>query len=93
MNRIQFQPGLSLPAFLKRFGAETQCEAALERARWPEGFRCPCCGEARHYVLLKRGRKTFPGQNCRMQTSRIAGTLFPDIARLPWRHCGAAFRL
>lgn len=33
MNRIQFQPGLSLPALLARFGTEAQCEAALERAR------------------------------------------------------------
>jgi len=59
MNRIQFQPGLSLPVFLEQFGAETQCETALERARWPEGFRCPQCGEARHYVLRQRGRQTF----------------------------------
>ncbi len=35
MNRIQFQPGLSLPAFLAHFGAETQCEEALELSRWP----------------------------------------------------------
>ena len=62
MNRIQFQPGLSLPAFLQQFGTETQCEAALERARWPDGFRCPHCVEARHYVLLKRGRKVISGK-------------------------------
>lgn len=30
MNRIQFQPGLSLPAFLRQFGTEVQCESALE---------------------------------------------------------------
>jgi transposase-like protein len=76
MNRIQFQLGLSLPAFLKQFGTETQCETALESARWPEGFRCPHCGEASHYVLRKRGRKTFQCQNCRVQTSLIAGTVF-----------------
>ena len=33
MNRIQFQQGLSLPAFLEQFGTEAQCEAALEKAR------------------------------------------------------------
>jgi transposase-like protein len=76
MNRIQFQGGLSLPAFLERFGAETRCETALESARWPEGFRCPHCGEARHYVLRQRGRKTFQCQRCRVQTSLIAGTVF-----------------
>ena len=76
MNRIQFQAGLSLPAFLQQFGTETQCETALESARWPEGFRCPHCGGASHYVLRQRGRKTFQCQRCRAQTSLIAGTLF-----------------
>ena len=32
MNRIQFQPGLSMPEFLKHFGTESQCAAALEHA-------------------------------------------------------------
>ncbi|CDH46495.1 transposase (fragment) [Candidatus Contendobacter odensis Run_B_J11] len=76
MNRIQFQPGLSLPAFLEQFGAETHGETALERARWPEGFRCPHCGEAGHDVLRQRGRKTFQCQCCRVQTALIAGTVF-----------------
>lgn len=43
MNRIQFQPGLSLPAFYKLYGTEAQCAAALEKARWPTGFSCPRC--------------------------------------------------
>ena len=77
MNRIQFQPGLSLPAVLEQFGAETQCEAALERARWPDGFRCPHCGETDHSVLRsQRGRKTVQCQSGRVQTSLIAGTVF-----------------
>ncbi len=76
MNRIQFQPGLSLPEFLKQFGAEAQCEAALEKERWPQGFRCPRCGQAEHCVLRVRVRKTFQCQECRLQTSLIAGTLF-----------------
>ena len=25
MNRIQFQPGLSMPEFLKRYGTEASC--------------------------------------------------------------------
>ena len=76
MNRIQFQPGLSLPAFLDQFGAEAQCEAALETARWPQGFRCPRCGEAGHSMFRVGARKTFQCQACRKQTSLIAGTLF-----------------
>ena len=32
MNRIPFQSGLSLPAFLVKFGSEEQCEDALEKS-------------------------------------------------------------
>ncbi|MCH9714895.1 MAG: transposase, partial [Cyanobacteria bacterium] len=39
-NGIQFQKGLSLPEFQRHYGTEEQCEAALEQARWPDGFRC-----------------------------------------------------
>jgi len=42
MNRIQFQPGLSMPEFLKGYGTEAQCEQALEVTRWPEGFTSAC---------------------------------------------------
>ena len=76
MNRVQFQPGLSMPEFLRQFGTEAQCEAALEQARWPEGFRCPHCGQAAHYVLRVGARKSFQCRACRRQTSLIAGTLF-----------------
>ena len=38
MNRVQFQPGLSMPEFFKRFGTEAQCQAAVQAARWPNGF-------------------------------------------------------
>lgn len=41
INRIQFQPGLSLPEFHSKFGTEKQCHDALEQVRWPQGFRCP----------------------------------------------------
>ena len=43
-NAIQFQPGMSLPAFLERYGTEAQCREALMRMRWPGGFRCPHWG-------------------------------------------------
>ena len=76
MNRIQFQPGLSLPTFLAQFGTEAQCEDALEKSRWPEGFRCPECGKSDHYLLKTGKHKTFQCKSCRTQTSLIAGTLF-----------------
>jgi transposase-like protein len=67
---------LSLPEFLRQFGTEAQCEAALERLRWPQGFRCPHCGESRHCVLRVGARTVFQCGACRKQTSLIAGTVF-----------------
>lgn len=76
MNRIQFQPGLSMPEFLKDYGTEAQCEQALEAVRWPNGFCCPRCGHAAHYVLRDGVRKVFQCSACRHQASLIAGTVF-----------------
>ena len=76
MNRIQFQPGLSMPEFLKDYGTEAQCEQALEAVRWPEGFRCPRCAATGHYVLWDGTRKVFQCSACRHQASLIAGTVF-----------------
>ena len=82
MNRIQFQPGLSLPEFFSRYGTEPRCEAALMALRWPDGFRCPRCDSAAHYVVGHGARKLFQCQGCRHQTSVIAGTLM-DSTKLP----------
>jgi hypothetical protein len=76
MNRIQFQAGLSMPDFISQFGSESQCEAALEKARWPDGFVCPCCGGTLHSVFKVGAHDTFQCKACRHQTSLIAGTLF-----------------
>jgi ISXO2-like transposase domain/Transposase zinc-ribbon domain len=82
MNRIQFQPGLSLPDFSKLFGTESLCADALEHARWPDGFCCPACGCVAHYVLHSRAQKVFQCNDCRHQTSLIAGTVF-QCTKLP----------
>lgn len=76
MNRIQFQPGLSMPEFLKDYGTEVQCEQALEAVRWPQGFSCPRCHGSAHYVVRDGVRKVFQCQGCRHQASLIAGTVF-----------------
>ncbi|UHD16232.1 IS1595 family transposase [Thiocapsa bogorovii] len=76
MNRIQFQQGMSLFEHFQHYGTEAQCAAALERSRWPNGFRCPICGGAAHCVLRGSTRKTFQCNACHHQTSLIVGTLF-----------------
>ena len=77
VNRIQFQPGLSLPAFLAQFGTEAQCEAAPEQTRWPE------CGHPHADILHVGTHKTFQCQACRKQTSLIAGMLFQSTHLAP----------
>ncbi|AMV71194.1 IS1595-like element ISXca4 family transposase [Desulfuromonas carbonis] len=75
-NRIQFQPGLSLAAFLKEYGTEAQCEAVVERWRWPKGFACPACGAERAIIFRRSRSKIFQCNSCRRQTSLISGTVF-----------------
>lgn len=82
INRIQFQSGMSMPDFLKQFGTEEQCEAALEQSRWPQGFVCPCCGETGCSVFIVGSHKMFQCRTCRHQTSLIAGTIFQST-KLP----------
>jgi transposase-like protein len=74
-NRIQFQHGMSIPEFLRSFGTEAQCAQAVRQARWPDGFRCPRCGGADHYVVGHGARKLFQCNGCRYQTSLTAGSL------------------
>jgi transposase-like protein len=84
MNRVQFQPGMSMPEFHERYGSEAQCVAALAAHRWPEGFRCPRCSSAEHYVVGHGARKLYQCRACRHQTSLTAGTLM-DSTKLPLR--------
>jgi len=84
MNRTQFQPGVSLPAFMERYGAEEQCEAALAQMRWPEGFRCPRCQAAEHYIVGHGARRRYQCKACRHQASLTAGTVM-DSSKLPLR--------
>lgn len=85
MNRIQFQPGLSLLAFLDRFGTEAACRRELRRARWPHGFVCPRCGGRQASGCHDRqGNRLWQCRKCRTQTSLISGTVFAST-KLPLR--------
>ena len=77
INRIQFQPGLSLAKFTERFGTEQQCEEALAAARWPQGWRCAHCAGARHFhTHSSTGRKLWECFLCGYQSSSLAGSIF-----------------
>lgn len=92
MNRIQFQPGLSMPAFFERYGTERQCEQALQAARWPDGFRCPACGDPRHSEFERGERTYWQCSRCRRQSTVICGTIFQST-KLPLRRWFLAMHL
>ncbi|MEI8363336.1 MAG: IS1595 family transposase, partial [Betaproteobacteria bacterium] len=81
INTVQFQKGLSLPQFLKQYGTNEQCEAALVKMRWPKGWVCPKCASSR-YASTHNGRKLWECLDCEYQCSSIAGTVF-EHTKLP----------
>jgi len=76
MNRVQFQPGLSMAEFLDRYGSDGKCEAALIASRWPDGFACPACGSGENSSFRREGRLYWQCSACRHQCSVISGTIF-----------------
>src|SRR5271156_3398606 len=82
MNRVQFQPGLSMVEFMRRYGTERRCEQALQAARWPQGYRCPACGDSHSSQFAHEGRHYWQCSRCQYQTTLIAGTIFENT-KLP----------
>ena len=69
----------SLAEFQARFGSDEACRRYLMACRWPDGFRCPTCGDAGSYLLA--ARDLLQCRACRHQTSVTAGTVL-DRTRL-----------
>lgn len=82
MNQVQFQAGMSLDQFMALYGKLAQCEAALEHCRWPDGFRCPHCGQSKHYIVWHGKAKTFQCCACQRQSTLTGGTIFHS-SKLP----------
>ena len=61
INHVQFQKGLSMAAFMDKYGTQKQCHAALVASRWPEGFRCPYCGDE-HTTYSLAGAAAAPAR-------------------------------
>jgi ribosomal protein L37AE/L43A len=79
-NKVQFQKGLSVGAFLSMYGTEKQCYEALFRMRWPEGYICPECGH-RGFCYIEK-RKVYQCNQCHTQRSVISNTIFAST-KLP----------
>src|SRR5438876_9801713 len=65
----------TLADFEERFRSEEACRDYLFRVRWPEGFRCPRCGESRGWRLRSA---LWQCARCAYQASLTAGTIFQD---------------
>ena len=81
-NIVQFQRGLSEPAFEQQYGTEEQCLEVVIASRWPRGFECPACGGRQCCVVTTRD--LYQCAKCRRRTSPIAGTIFAST-HLPLR--------
>lgn len=77
----RFRP-LSILDFQQRFATEEDCARFLFDKRWPKGWACPRCGQAKCYPI--RSRKLFECACCRYQVSLIAGTVLQGT-RTPLR--------
>ena len=62
-----------------RFSTEAACREYLFHLRWPDGFRCPRCGETKSWP---KGDGLVRCAGCDYQVSVTAGTVFQD-SRLP----------
>ena len=70
MNRVQFQPGLSLMAFLQDYGTQEACESALFEARWPTGFVCPRCEGQSCSTFVRGSQQLWQCTGCRRCSRR-----------------------
>src|SRR5512135_3359285 len=62
-------------------GRVLACAEYLARVRWPDGFRCPSCGQGKGWELSSKAF-TWECASCRRQTSVTAGTIM-HASKLP----------
>jgi transposase-like protein len=91
-SRIQFQKGRSLLEFQRLYGTEARCEAALQKDRWSDGFRCPRCQAPVHGLVYGRRLKRYVCRSCGHQATLTAGTIM-QATKLPLTTWFLAFYL
>jgi transposase-like protein/predicted RNA-binding Zn-ribbon protein involved in translation (DUF1610 family) len=64
--------------FEKNFNTEQKCREYFQALRWPDGFKCPKCGNNKAWVTK---RDLYHCENCGIQTSLFAGTIFQDTKK------------
>ncbi len=71
-------PG-SFGEFIDWFRSDADCWRYLTGLRWPDGFRCPRCGNSDAWLS---DRRLYICTRCQKQTSVVAGTVF-ERSRVP----------
>jgi transposase-like protein len=64
--------------FNERFSSEDACWRYVVALRWPDGFRCPACGEGKAWLTARR---LYHCAQCGHVTSATAGTVFQDTRK------------
>ena len=72
INLVQLQQGLSMVQFMPQYGTEAKGYRALYRARWPQGFRCPACGDRRRSRFRCGRQMYYQCRACRHQTTLLS---------------------
>jgi hypothetical protein len=65
----------TLLEFQKLFPDEAACTIHLERIRWPEGFKCPYCGQVGDPYRIQARPRVLECRQCLRQISLTAGTV------------------
>lgn len=60
---------MSNPLVRSHFGTEAQCAEALERSRWPQGFRSPKCSSIQRWPVVHGARKLLQSGDCRLHVN------------------------
>ena len=68
----------TLLEFEGRFATEEACLEYLRKLRWPEGFHCPRCKNDKGWLT---SRISYHCEQCALQTSLLAGTIFQDTKK------------
>src|SRR5580698_3589785 len=77
---------MNLIDVVTELGTDEQCLAYLEKMRWPDGVRCPVCGNAQISRITRKSatknvRKSLYQclePTCKQQFSATSGTIFND---------------
>jgi len=76
---------LNLIKLAREYSDEDRARELLETLRWPDGAKCPHCGEAEPYKLQPKATSKRPGRKglykcrkCRKQFTVTVGTIFED---------------